>query len=379
MDQTTSKLHSQAFDLLRFPLTILVVCEHLFEVMEFRGVRYSSDDYPVVYVLMLIKKALFSGANVPLFFLISGFLFFYNVDFSTDVYKRKIRSRVKTLLVPYIVWNTLAILRALLPLVPGVPSSLFSYSDPDKLNLSFLNILSCYWYNYPGIYTDNVGYPPFPINFPLWYIRDLMIAVVFAPAVYYMIKRFKRSVILLFGAVWFIFFNMNQEVIAYFRMTCISSAFFFFYWGAYMSINRVNMPEVFGRFFTPSVVVYVSTCALYILSVCYFPACSSFIHWFTICSFVFVAYNVAVWLLRHNLCHVNRFLVGGSFFVYVAHALILSYVEKAFLMALHPADNFSLFAVYMLTLVTTVLSLLAFYYLLKHFASPELKVLTGRC
>jgi membrane-bound acyltransferase YfiQ involved in biofilm formation len=205
-----------------------------------------------------------------------------------------------------------------------------------------------------------------------------MIAVVFAPAVYYMIRRFKRSVILLFGAVWFVFFNMNQEVIAYFRMTCISCAFFFFYWGAYMSINRVNLMEMFGRFFTPSVVVYVLTSALYVFSVYYFPAFSSFIHWFTICSFIFVAYNVAVWLLKHNHCHVSRFLAGGSFVVYVAHALILSYVEKAFLMALHPADNVSLFAVYMLTLAVTVLSLLGVYYLLKRFAPAVLKVLTGR-
>jgi fucose 4-O-acetylase-like acetyltransferase len=108
-DITSRNLGTLAFDQLRFPLTVLVVCEHLFHPMRLRDTVYDADNYFTVSLFEMIKEIFFIHANVPVFFFISGFLFFYSVDFNTDVYKRKIKSRVKTLLIPYIIWNTFAI------------------------------------------------------------------------------------------------------------------------------------------------------------------------------------------------------------------------------------------------------------------------------
>jgi peptidoglycan/LPS O-acetylase OafA/YrhL len=378
MDSTTSKLHSQAFDLLRFPLSVLVVCEHLFGTLSFHGISYDADNYSTVKLFEMIRSTFFSGADVPVFFLISGFLFFYNVDFNADVYKRKIKSRVKTLFIPYIIWNTIAILMALLPLIPAL-APLAPNATSRGFNLSFTNILSCYWNNNPGIYNGSLNNSLWPINAPLWYIRDLMIAVLLAPAIYYMMKKFKYSIVLLFGAVWFIFSSLGTEVFIHKRIAAIFTALFFFYWGAYMSINKVNMMEKFGRLFRPALVVYLLSCLLYIASTYYFSDYSMIIHKFTILSFVFVTYDIAVWLLKHNICKVSKFLAGGSFIIYVVHGLFYPYVDKILLMVIHPINNVTLFAIYILTLVITVLSLLGVYYLLKRFAPPVLKVLTGRC
>ena len=46
----------------------------------------------------------------PLFFAISGYLFFYSVDFSGKVYAGKMKRRLHSLLVPYFLWNTIYLL-----------------------------------------------------------------------------------------------------------------------------------------------------------------------------------------------------------------------------------------------------------------------------
>jgi hypothetical protein len=206
-----------------------------------------------------------------------------------------------------------------------------------------------------------------------------MIVALVAPFIYYIIKKIKSSIILLFGAVWLMISFQHSGTFVYDRIAPLSTAFFFFYWGAYMSINKVNMMANFRRLFRPAIAVYLLSSLLYIASTYNFSYYSNFIHRFTILSFVIVTYNFAILLLKRNICGVNKFLIGGSFFIYVSHTLVLLYVERIFLSVIHPINNVTLFAIYILTLVITVLSLLGVYYLLKRFAPPVLKVLTGRC
>ena len=51
-----------------------------------------------------------SRAAVPTFFLISGYYFFYKIkDFTFDNYKDKLKKRIRTILIPYLLWNAIAI------------------------------------------------------------------------------------------------------------------------------------------------------------------------------------------------------------------------------------------------------------------------------
>jgi hypothetical protein len=353
------------------------MCEHVFNGagVTIQGVKHTAEEFSIISKLDAVRLTFFDSANVPMFFLISGMLFFYNVEFDRDVYRDKLKRRVKTLLVPYITWNTVAILVALLPLIPSL-TPFFPEVDTSRFDISFTNILSCYWNNHPGIYIK--PHAPFPINGPLWYLRDLMIAVLCAPVIHRLIKRFGCPVIVLFGAIWFVSSTVNQEVFIYGRISRMAAAMFFFYWGAYLSINKVNVPEKFGKVFVPSLLLYLSTCALYLLARYCFPDYCRLIHRFTIICFIIPTYNIAVWILRHKVCRVYKFLAGSAFFIYVTHWLLLPVVEKVFLALLHPASNSVLFAALILTLVTTVVLLLGAYYVLIRFASPVQMFLTGR-
>ena len=120
---------------------------------------------------------------VPVFFIISGYFFFYNVkEFNNDVYVEKLKKRVLTLLIPYLLWN-------LLPVFMIVGGNLFSVFFKGK---SF-DALYSFFYDLWNegiwhIWWDKTS-GTMPFDSPLWYVRDLMIVVCLSPVIYWFIKR----------------------------------------------------------------------------------------------------------------------------------------------------------------------------------------------
>lgn len=86
---------SKTISFLRFPLIILVVFIH---VPRLPG---GGEIYSYVTTLLSVKVA---SIAVPCFFLISGLLFF-DTSFNFKKYILKLRKRIVTLLIPYILWN----------------------------------------------------------------------------------------------------------------------------------------------------------------------------------------------------------------------------------------------------------------------------------
>jgi fucose 4-O-acetylase-like acetyltransferase len=111
-DTKSDTIQSQVIDLLRFPLIIGVVFIHnASPTFFFQGVELgSSSSLPIYSVCSQLFSQILGSVAVPLFFLISGFLFFLNVDFNKQIYVKKLCARAKTLLIPYLFWNGLSIL-----------------------------------------------------------------------------------------------------------------------------------------------------------------------------------------------------------------------------------------------------------------------------
>ena len=92
---------------LRLPLIVLITFAH-----SYSGVRvgYTLWDggWDTYEVLKIVVSQTLVKVAMPTFFVISGYLFFANVtDWNTKTYLGKLRRRVKTLLIPYIIWNVL--------------------------------------------------------------------------------------------------------------------------------------------------------------------------------------------------------------------------------------------------------------------------------
>lgn len=77
----------------------------------------------------------------------------------------------------------------------------------------------------------------FPINGPLWFIRDLIVIQLFVPLIYKFIKSYSFIPILVLGILWLVGIDTNIVGLN------VGSVFFFSL-GSYFSLNTFNYKKV---------------------------------------------------------------------------------------------------------------------------------------
>lgn len=141
----------------------------------------------------LIFSSILATTAVPLFFFIAGFLFFYKLkNFGFNEYKSNSYKRIKSLLIPYIIWNFIVIIIFYLKdlYFPQFTSGKYELMQ----NLSFKELLLCFW---------NFDDSSLPKCYQFWFIRDLMVVFFcLSPVIYWCIKKLKIFFVLLLGINW---------------------------------------------------------------------------------------------------------------------------------------------------------------------------------
>ena len=366
-------LRKASLDLLRFPLAIVVVIVHVFGP-DAAPVEYSYwyQNFRLFHGLNQFIDAFLRGISVPIYFFISGFVFFLNTDFNKNVYVNKLKNRVKTLLVPYLIWNAAAILLVILKQLPLFSSIL---ADPStKLNLTFANIVSCFWKDNGLLSVSDVNaiipVSPFPINASLWFIRDLMLVVIASPLIYWVIKRLQKSYMLCIGMIY-IYTTFKPDIYGV-------TALFFFSWGACFSINRLDIISCFRPYFKASLYIYILLGILFLVFSEYIPLSVKYIKLIQSLIGLVLLFNLSSYLLEENYCKINSFLSSSSFFIYVTHCLLVHRVTKILLRVFEPVHDISVTGVYILSFVSTVSVLIFSFYILKRYFPRLLVLVTGR-
>jgi len=366
----------QALDLLRFPLALVVLTIHTWSLgFYLQGEPVDLQTYPFFREVNYWIDGFLRGQSVPIYFFISGFVFFLGIEWNQTTYLQKLKNRVKTLLIPYLVWNTAAIVLLIFRDLPIFDD--FQPYDAD-FQFSFKALLSCFW-NYTGnFYPAAADLQPstsliYPLNIPLWFLRDLMIVVVCTPLLYRLLKWAGIRAVVGLGLLWFTtgYWELGHA-------NQLMDAYFFFSWGAYLSIHRKDMLDVFGRYFKLSLWTYPLLALSYILAMHYWPEATFTIKRLNILAGLLFAYNMATWLLDQNICKPNAFLAASSFFVYITHSLICSRLCRILFILIQPESDISILGVYTMAVILTTALLLSAFYLLKRYTPRLLKVLTGR-
>ncbi len=287
---------SQVIDWLRFPLAAAVVLLHAGESttglydMDFSGT---------------LRIALSQGIcriAVPCFFLFSGFLFFTKLEnWDTQVWLDKIRKRGRTLLVPYLIWNILALLvgfgygwlrSRVNPVI--VPESLLETLQSN----GWLNI---FWASTYGC----------PVDYPLWFIRNLILFVAASPLVWLLARKCR-----FWGAaVLFVAFGLTGSRDL--------EGLFYFVLGACFQLSSVDFLQVFARAKWPAYLLSLAGIVLIARTYREDPQAYRYIKYlFVLCGTVSVV-NLAAGLLDSGRVHTNAFLSSSSFFVYASHAILI--------------------------------------------------------
>jgi fucose 4-O-acetylase-like acetyltransferase len=112
--------------------------------------------------------------RIPMLFIISGYLYALH---DQKPYKQRTNKRLRTLLVPYLVWSALAIvILYLLELIPACIPILNS-AEITRIDDSRLLLHDYYWYELLGRWIF------FPVPYQLWFIRVLLIYNIAYPAI----------------------------------------------------------------------------------------------------------------------------------------------------------------------------------------------------
>ena len=179
LKKTNEEILSQTIAFLRFPLIVGVVLIHSkVNNVVIKGVQLIPPDGHWFYDnISYLFSDIFAAVAVPLFFFISGFLFFYKTTaFTKSVYAKKLKRRVHTLLIPYIFWNLAVALLFFLSeiffsgLMSGVNKAIHDYTFQDWL-----------WAFWNKTHIDGVGISSNPICYQFWFLRDLMVVMLFSP------------------------------------------------------------------------------------------------------------------------------------------------------------------------------------------------------
>ncbi len=365
---TNEELQSQTISFLRFPLIVGVVLIHsMLNDVTFNGVNVMEHgNFPVYSVISELFSGIIARIAVPLFFFISGFLFFYKTSgFSKQVYGQKLKKRAKTILVPYVIWNLLVIIffflaqTFLTELMSGQNKLIREYSVSDWL-----------WAFWNKNMINPAAGEGYPICYQFWFIRDLMVVMLFSPLIHFSLKKLRQYMVLCLGICWFFdwWFDITGFSIA---------AFFFFSAGAYFSIHKKNFVETMKPLFPAFIVLYA---LIAITALCFSdPAWCTYVHLLNIG--ILVGLVAAIGLTAHFIekrkWRTNPFLSSSSFFIYAYHAMPLSFIIKFFVKVLQPHSDGTVVALYILCPTITILIGLGIYSVLKKYLPRTTALITG--
>lgn len=357
---TPEKLQSEVIDFLRFPLIIGILFIHNYaSSISIPGMTVGDEitDLPIYYTLSTLFSEILSRVAVPMFFCISGFLFFLHIEkFDTTTYFSKLKSRISTLLIPYLFWNIVVLL---LFYVILLTPALNSYLN-TKPELNFIYAIKSLW-----IWSSEGNVP---IAYQFWFVRDLMIVVILSPLIYFYIKKLKLvGIILLLGlwysGLWYPIPGIRSSV-----------SLCFFAIGGWFSLNKIHLTA--GMTKIHFITLLYPVIVLIDLFTQEYPW-NSYVYKTGILFGMFFWFNTVTFLMFHGKITVNKFLVQSAFFLFAFHEPLLIMLKKLLFVAFKPTGDIALtFFYFFIVLIVTVISL-ATYIVLKRLMPKFTSVITG--
>ena len=379
-----NELESATIDWLRFPLALAVIFIHNFgnKGIDLDYIHSNPTSLESTYdFIRIFFSNIATHFSVPTFFMISGYLFFFKLnEWNMDIYKTKMLKRFKSLFIPYILWICIGILFAELPTLVGVFLKGEPISGLWKCLMENGGIRMFWDSRVWGLnYTNWFGHitpESSPILVPLWFVRDLMVVVLFTPIIYYFIRKMRFGFIIALGLCYLsgVFIPIHG-----FSACC----FFWFSLGAYFSINRKCMVESLYKLHIPA---YILTCLTLIPLVWFNGRKGDEIATNQLASVLYPIYamgavissvSIASALLRLKIVGVNKKIAKATFFIFLSHIFILGYV-KAIFDKIFPLSNYILQSVaYLASPIITAAICLLIFELMNKYMPKVLSLLVG--
>lgn len=286
------------FDIVAMILSFMVVMIHSSYTAFYNTEKWVStllDQYYSDYI---------SGFAVPTFFIISAIKFYRNYDYSKTFSKWK--SRVYSLLIPYLCWNFLSVVWAILFSYAPVISDLVA--TREKFVFSVDNIIGgLFWFKYLH---------------PFWYLALLMLFTLLCPIIYALIKNRHIGIISIFVLYLLDAFTVEFPATTWpmFQIRTIIYCSAFYLIGAMLGKYKYDM--VCMRWDKKYSVLAIFLFFVAVL----LRGLTNNSHMIFIPAILLGA--LAIWIFVSGMNIKDSALIKVSFFIYPAHTFILPCVNK---------------------------------------------------
>lgn len=350
---------SRRITVLRFPLIVGVVYIHAVAFV------LAPSGHPVDLASRIARSLVSDGVArtaVPIFYLIAGFLLFNGLDrkaLDLATYREKLKSRARTLLVPYLFWNTFTLLAVVAACsLPGVRNYVDGanralYDDMHRVPI-------------PALFRA-YGVAPTPVSYQFWFIRDLIVLVVASPLIYVIAKATKWLLPALLGAWWL----LRPGFLAAFPLSI--EALFFFSLGSVFALR--------GRTFFPTARIALYASALFVLMLVAETVpptgLGDVFHRSTLACGVLSVLGLSGFVLDSKRLEAGLVaLAPASFFVFATHEPLLTILRKL-VVRRGSWDEGALVALYLLVPILVVMLCLGLYVGLSRVGPRMVRIITG--
>lgn len=233
--------------LLRFPLALMVVFLHA----EPNVIGLDVSELNVENLWANIAGLIMYGIShvivqiaVPAFFMISGYLFFLSFDNNPSVLKRKLSSRVSSILIPYILWVFIFCVIHIIRHIHTIGNIPAWINEQGGVLSLFWN--SQQWISGAGNIFGQQLMMTGPFAFHLWFLRDLIVLLLMTPVFYFCLKgrSNNRCSIIFLGCIALLYLLQLPSPIAGISFRSM----FYFGLGAYISLNHLYLSDIFYRY-----------------------------------------------------------------------------------------------------------------------------------
>lgn len=279
--------------------SLLVIFIHAFNLNTY-GIDKSN---PIVYWIEMIISQDIGLLAVPMFFVISGFLFFRTVsDYGSITVKQK--KRIKTLLIPYLLWTTIYMLFFFV-----LTNTIFlgKIINEEKVVLNIENIVRGVLFHK---YANH-----------LWFLYQLLLITAITPIIFLCLSRRYIIYPLFIGLFVISVLNGDWGVEAGEIYFLQAESLLFYCVGAYMSMHRKKEFEGNGSIGFGVIMLVLSQImwAVYLLN--------GAIYWAKLLCKIFGTIGIWYAVNPKTIFHAKEFM-NYSFFTYTIHIIILEFIEK---------------------------------------------------
>lgn len=352
------KVSSERLSMLRFPLIIGVIFIHAYgtEVgMSSGAIGVANTGYWVDFCRNLVSQGI-ARIAVPLFFLMSGYFFFLGFKLSVEDYKRKIKSRIKTLFIPFLFWNFATLFLLSLAQYLPVTQAFFSGKNAPISTFGIFDYLNAIF-----------GIDRSPIAYQFWFIRDLMVMVLLVPVIYLFLNKAPNIFLFVILSLWF--FNVWPIYIP------SVVAFAFFYAGAYFAYSKISLFAldrfgfVFLAFYLFVLVIDTAT-KDYMLN--------NYMHNIGILLGIASVFFITKEMIEIKF--LKTFLLwasGCSFFVFAVHEPLLTAIKKISYKMFIPNNDIAVLSLYFVIPLFVIIISVVLYISMKTITPKFLSVISG--